>query len=177
MKKFFSGAKRFGFSESTIAMLVVAIAVMFITLGGFGVFYFIEWQRTALLKKLKIPTEVFKKLDVKQQSNLQNILMADEKLLCTLHPYVGKNVLQKELNNFQISSLEKFELPSEDMTWYLLFFSDSKLTRAYLVEGYSQMFIKADAPKCASANGSYFVETKRTPSGDSKELTLILNRR
>jgi len=177
MNKNFTRAKRFGLSESAIAVIAVAIAIVFVILGGVGFFYFTEWRRAVVLKNLEIPTEVLGRLNVTVHSYVGNILVAEEKLLCALHPYVGKNVLHKELNSSQIASLEKFELPSEDMTWYLLFFSDSELTRAYLVERYSQMDLAEGAPQCVYAKDSYSVETRRMPSGESKELTFISNKR
>lgn len=172
MNKNSTRAKQFRLSKSTMAV----IAILFAILGAVGSFYFTEWRRATVLKNLEIPTEMLGRLSVKTHSEVGNILAGGEKLVCALHPYVGKDVLHKELNSAQIASLKKFELPSEDMIWYLLFFSDSALTRAYLVERYSQMDLAEGAPQCVYAKDSYFVETRRMPSGESRVLTFISNK-
>ena len=177
MKNLFLLCKRAVLGESVLGFASIAIAFIFVVLGGFGFFHFNEWQRAALLKKLEIPPEVLGRLNATTPGYVGDILVAGERLLCTLHPYVDKSALRKGLNSSQIASLETFELPSEDMIWYLLFFSDTELTRAFLVEKYSQMHLAAEMPQCVNGKDSYIVETKGTPSGESKELTFISSKK
>jgi hypothetical protein len=73
----------------------------------------------------------------------------------------------KELNEEQRRSTPKDRLPSEDGLWYLIFFSETRSTRIYLIENAAIDGIESDSDQCVGERGSFEVIKKNPRTSGS----------
>lgn len=151
--------------------LVVGLVVA--TALGIAIYSFSEHQKSVSLQEQPLPTDLFEKLNVTDAKPVGNILTTEETTVCVLGEYENKDVLHKELNSSQRISLAKLDLPTRDLTWHLLFFSESDLSRIYVLEKYSQFALAVGSPSCLSRKDKYFAQSTRVSDGEIRTLIFV----
>jgi hypothetical protein len=109
------------------------------------------------------------KLSVVSKTPVAELVIKDEVLVCWILPYYGIEQLKNELNSSQYTALSTTELPSEDLTWYLLIFSKDNLSRINLIDQYSQFEIEPSSGHCFSKSDSY----QARPSNSAMKINFL----
>lgn len=118
-------------------------------------FFLSESNRESLIKSYAIPMSMLEKLRVTSKTKIAELIAEDEILVCWMLPYHGVDQLKYELNSSQKLALLSTELPSEDLTWYLLIFSKTHLSRVNLISQHTQIELEPSDRHCFSKIDSY----------------------
>ena len=133
-------------------------------------FVYSEWTRKKLLDSYQASPTF---LNSFRNGNLQSvgeILRPGEILVCAIDAY-GTTESLPSLNSSQRRSLKKDKLPSEDMTWYLIFYSQNKAERVVLMERYGDSGIRLIESGCYDRTVRFSVSQVES-KGEVKELAV-----
>lgn len=150
-----------------------AVALAFAVVISISTYFFMEWRRMNLIPVHRLSIEMFDKFNVAEPKSVGGVFEANETRVCALGEYGRKENLFKELNDAQRGSLTKLDVLSEEFTGHLLFFSDSSLKRAYLVENHTQFNLAADKTYCYGSRDTYSVMSTRLPHVEIRKLTFV----
>ncbi len=152
--------------------VIFALAAL-VAIALIGPFLFTEWERLRLLKSYSAPGDLLAILRESGTKELSSLVKSDETTVCTLNSYGSLNDLSG-LNDKQKASLPKEKLPSEDGMWFLLFFSNEKVSRVFSIRGTETPQLISSASKCVNAS-SRFVVSRRVSEIGETEINFILN--
>jgi len=130
-------------------LLLVAAIPLFIVWYG-------EKERKDLMRDYQVPQIFLARIIALQQMPVKKLMEPGEVLVCAVGSYSGVEG-RNELNEEQRRSTPKDKLPSEDGLWYLIFFSETRSTRIYLIESAAIDGITNDSDRCVEENGSFEV--------------------
>jgi hypothetical protein len=148
--------------------LWIVVTILLLTSVPVALFLFEEWQREKLLH---IYSSAAASENFPMQSGVwdtKQLLQSNEVLACVIGSYGSAEDLI-ELNTRQKMSLPKSKLPSQDGSWYLLYFSEQQVERIALHPGIKSNVAFANQscgdqasnfsilPRPASAGGSELV--------------------
>jgi hypothetical protein len=142
----------------TVALLIlIAISV--------AAFVYEEVRRAHLLKSYEAPAELIGQLRTTGVQSVSALIKSDESMVCLMDGYGAAERLP-HLNDRQRDSLPKSILPSEDMTWYLIFLSGDHYRRIYLLDRYGDQGIEVSASGCLTPADSLLVTSSNQPDGN-----------
>ncbi len=108
------------------------------------------------MRDYEVPQVFLARIIALQQMPAKTLMDSGETLICAVGSYSGVDG-RKELNEEQKLSTPKDKLPSEDGIWYLIFFSETRSTRIYLIENAAINGITNDSDGCVGGSGSFEV--------------------
>ena len=146
----------------------LAIAIPFL------IFLYGEKEREQLIIRYEEPVGGFlKNILNKREGNLNLIMKDNEVIMCAIGGYGSVDQLA-ELNAKQRDSLPKENLPSVDMAWYLLFFTNDSISRVYLIDNVQfGVFIDRKGDACASRKDGFSVQAIENTNGNLKNILNI----
>lgn len=127
-------------------------------------FVYSEWSRERILDSYRAPANFildFRKLGIRSAAEL---MAPTETLICAVDAYGNPEAIA-DLNASQRRSLSKDELPSEDMTWYLIFYSQKQAQRVILMEQLGDNGIRLIGSGCYDQSAKYIVSRAEQKSG------------
>lgn len=130
--------------------LLLAAAIPFL------IIWYGEKERQDLMRDYQVPQIFLARVIALQQMPVKKLFESGETLVCAVHSYAGVEGVE-ELNEEQRRSTPKDKLPSEDGIWYLIFFSETRSTRIYLIESAAINGITNDSDRCIGGDGSFEV--------------------
>lgn len=142
----------------------IALGSAILVIIGIVVFVYEEVRRAHLLKSYEAPSELIKQLRMPGVKNISSLTKNDESMVCLMDGY-GMAEHLSQLNDRQKRSLPKNILPSEDLTWYLIFLSEDKYTRIYLLDKFGDQGIDASEGGCLTLVDSLLVTPESRPDG------------
>ncbi len=116
-----------------IVLLIVCLCIGAPLVALLGFFYS-EKQREKIFASYRAPSSIISFLASEGERSVATLMMPNESVVCAIDSYASIDNLS-DLNFEQRHSLPKEKLPSEDLTWYLLFFSQERIERVYWIEG------------------------------------------
>lgn len=116
-----------------------------------------EKERQYLMRNYQVPQIFLARIIALQQMPVKKLMEPGEVLVCAVAPYARGVEGRTELNEAQKRSTPTGILPSEDGLWYLIFFSETRSTRIYLIENAAINGITNDSDRCVGENGSFEV--------------------
>lgn len=142
-------------------LLLVAAIPLFVVWYG-------EKERKDLMRDYQVPQIFLARVIALQQMPVKKLMEPGEVLVCAVSSYGGVERV-RDLNATQKRSTPKDKLPSEDGLWYLIFFSETRSTRIYLIENAAINGITDDSDACIGEGGAFEVigsEPRDTGSPD-----------
>lgn len=127
-----------------------------------------EWQRSRLLATYSFPPGLRKALAEPGVGPLSAIAAENEILVCALDSYSSAADLH-ELSVEQRLSLPKELLPSEDGTWYLLFFSERRIERIFASRFSNGELLRTSDNRCSDIDRGFRI-SRSNHNGGSSEL-------
>lgn len=115
----------------SVAILLV-ISLLFILTST----VFIGWSEFSSmrhLKQLRSESQIPKELTNLGLHSLTSIFAANEDQICVFHSCTGIREVP-EMSPVQKQATKHLELPSEELTWYLIAFQGDRITRVLLVD-------------------------------------------
>jgi hypothetical protein len=140
-----------------VLLLLVLILILFVV-GGL---FWPEYSRSQLIIKYTAPRELIEKLNESEQLNSRSLLLPIENKICAMGSYGYAENLEG-LNSSQLESLPKEILPSEDLTWYLIFLSEMKAERIYLI---GEAGLQLIGSGCIDSGDEIFLTTRQESNG------------
>jgi hypothetical protein len=137
-------------SRVILGGLLIAAAAPFL------IIWYGEKGRQDLMRDYQVPQIFLARVLALQQMPVKKLFEPGETLVCAVHSYAGVEGVE-ELNEKQRRSTPKDQLPSEDGIWYLIFFSETRSTRIYLIESAAINGITTDSDRCVGVDGSFEV--------------------
>ncbi|MDX1253002.1 MAG: hypothetical protein IDH49_12270 [Gammaproteobacteria bacterium] len=129
--------------------------------------FFIVWygekERKELMRDYEVPQIFLARIIALERTPAKTLMESGETLICAVGSYSGVE-RKKELNEKQKLSTPKDKLPSEDGVWYLIFFSETRSMRIYLIENRAIAGITNDSDGCIGESG-YFEVIRKEPRG------------
>ena len=154
---------------AVVSVPIIAIAVLF------ALYSFDEWRDANRLKELRMPSAIFSLISRPGVRPISEILMPGERSLCVLPEYVSVDGLKGKVSSAQYFAISKERMPHRDIAWYIIFLSEEKVSRAYVV---SQLRLDPPVAACRSSdaafevndgNGKKDIDTRSTFSLQKKE--------
>jgi hypothetical protein len=130
--------------------LLLAVAIPFL------IIWYGEKERRDLMRDYQVPQIFLARIIALQKMSAKTLLEPEEVLVCAVNSYAGVDGI-KELSEAQKISTPKDKLPSEDGLWYLIFFSETRSTRIYLIENAAVNGITDDSDTCVGEGGAFEV--------------------
>lgn len=139
--------------------IIAYIAIGLVALIAIATVYFFytEAKREDLLRSYKAPPGFVESIHQLKGQEARKLMEKSESLLCALGSY-GRSSELVNLNESQRASVSEIELPSEDMTWYLIFLTESRVSRVYLIEMYGTFGLSLDKTVCITGQGSFQIK-------------------
>jgi len=125
-----------------------------------------EKERQDLMRDYQVPQIFLARIIYLQKMPVKKLMEPGEVLVCAVGGYGSVEGI-KELNEEQRRSTPKDRLPSESGLWYLIFFSETKSTRIYLIENAAIDGIENDSDQCLGEHGSFEVIKKNPRTSGS----------
>lgn len=144
-----------------ILAIVLLTAIAYFPL----VFMHSEWTRKRLLNSYQAAEDFTRTLRIPGSSNVEKLLKPREVLVCVIDAYGSPESL-KELNQAQRQALSKEHLPSEDMTWYMIFYSRERAERVVLFDLYGDSGLRLVNAGCFDRTGTYIVARGKKSSSE-----------
>lgn len=137
----------------------------------FFVFWFGETKRKQLITAYQAPQAFLDDILSKGGGAVSAIMKNNERVVCAIDGY-GRVDSLSALNDRQKLSLPKDNLPSEDLAWYLIFFTNDSVSRIYLIDDV-KLAGNVDGPgkECVDREGQFFVLKKEF----NGEIAYVLN--
>ncbi len=129
-------------------LLAAAIPIFIVWYG--------EKERQDLMRNYEIPQRFLSRVIALQKVSAEKLMEPGETLICAVNAYAGVGGV-KRLNETQKLSIPKDKLPSEDGIWYLIFFSETRSTRVYLIENAAVDGLTDDSDVCIERGGVFEV--------------------
>jgi hypothetical protein len=126
----------------------ILISVFFIILIPPLLFTYEEYNRARLLDKYEAQPDYIESLLSLKSGDVGLLMRDQEVLVCVIDGYADAQDIQ-DLNQQQRQSIPKSKLPSEGLTWYLLFFKDTQVSRIYLFDHSSSIVFNSASKACA----------------------------
>lgn len=150
-------------------LLLGALAALgvLLLLSAVGSFLWSEHVRERDLETYRAPGELVNRLRQVGAGKVAELLRPGEVLACVLGAYQRPDVLQAALGKERTEELRNMRLPNEDGTWYLIFLSDSKVTRVHLMDREGHLGVELAAEGCHGPNASFRSEQVQLEAGES----------
>lgn len=166
--------------KSKIPLLPFA-AIMGVMLLAAVISVFIFWHgeraRYQLLTAYQVPPEFLNDIFARGSGSVSEILSLNENVICAIGGYGNVDSLVL-LNEKQRTSIPKANLPSEDLTWYLLFFSNDSVSRIYLMESATLGGnVGATGAGCVDREGRFVILKTPSANGGSQFVFNLTNKR
>lgn len=142
-------------------LLVAAIPYLILFFIEYG-----EKERQDLMRDYQVPQIFLARIIYLQKMPTKKLMGPGEVLVCAVGGYGSVEGI-KELNEEQKRSTSKDRLPSEDGLWYLIFFSETRSTRIYLIENAAIDGVTSDSDQCVGERGSFEVIKKNPRTSGS----------
>jgi hypothetical protein len=110
-----------------LLVIVVATLAASVTLIGWN-----EFKRTRQLDRLSRETQVPQALIDLGERPLVSLFGPVEERVCVLHPYTGNRGIEA-MSPEEEQAVRRLDLPSEDLTWYLVAFQGKAVARVLLI--------------------------------------------
>lgn len=142
------------------------------------IFWYNEARREQLIAKYEVSPNFLEFILKKKKGEMSLIMEKDEVLVCAISGYGNVDKLS-QLNSPQKSSIPKDKLPSEDLAWYLLFFTKDSASRVYLIDSEKiEGAYDSGGAGCVSREGQFSILSVRDENGSLRNtLTLSKGRR
>lgn len=154
-----------------VGLLIVVVAMVVL------IFLFGEWQRSEMLKSYEMPHALMEQIISAEHGVVGALMSEHETMMCAIDGY-GDVANISSLNAKQKNSLPKEKLPSEGLTWYLLFFNDGSISRINLV---GTMELGADTRDteagCVNRNGYFEIQKRLDKNGNNEFVMFITSER
>jgi hypothetical protein len=121
-----------------------------------------EIRREYLFQKYLPSEHQVRALSMAGNFPISSIMQAGEVKVCSMNSYSRPDELT-DLTEKQKQSLSKSETPSEDGSWYLLFYSIDKINRVILIRNIKPPIL-LEAQNCGAANSFFSISEKMDPS-------------
>ena len=132
---------------------IVGVSIFAISLL-FALYFIDEWRDGRRFEELRMPSVVLSQISRRGVRLISEILMPGETNLCVLPEYVSVEVLKGEVSSAQFSALSRERFPHRDIAWYMIFLSEERVSRAYVV---SQLRLDPPAAACRSRDAVFEV--------------------
>lgn len=142
---------------------LVALVGVILVVAAAGQFFFSEWRREQLLRQYAPDSALLEAVRKVGVHDLSTILRGSETVVCSLGGY-GRVDDLAGLNSSQKESAPKSNLPSEDATWYLLFFSSDRLNRVAVFSNYGERGVLPEGDRCVSGDSRFVVKPGDEPT-------------
>jgi hypothetical protein len=139
---------------------IVLCAALGLAFAWAAHFVYEEARRSALIDQYRAGQPLTAELMAKQGHDVSGLMRPNERLVCVLHAY-GLAEDLGALSEHQRRSLPKRDLPSEDMSWYLLFFDERRVTRIHLFESAPAGAMEIEQAGCAPRGMRYWLQGER----------------
>jgi hypothetical protein len=162
------------FGTALRVFLWVVGAIFLLTSVPVTLFLYDEWQRERLLRTYSLTATG---ANFPNQTGLWNstlILQSDEVLACVMGSYGSAEDLI-ELNTHQKMSLPKSKLPSQDGSWYLLYFSERQIERIALHPGITSNVVFADQ-SCGDRASQFSISPRPAGAGGPELVISFLHK-
>ena len=110
-----------------LLVIVVAMLAASVALVGWN-----EFKRTRQLDRLSRETQVPQALIDTGERPLAPLFGSLEERICVLHPYTGNRGIEA-MSPEEEQAARRLDLPSEDLTWYLVAFQGKAIARVLLI--------------------------------------------
>lgn len=134
----------------------------------FFIFWYGEAKREQLIARYQATPALLEDIFAKKEGPAGALMNSLETVVCAIGSYGSVDELPL-LNTKQKSSLPKEALPSEDMAWYLLFFTSDAVSRIYLIDSAKlEGNVEGTGAGCIDRDGQFVVLETKELSGDTK---------
>jgi hypothetical protein len=139
-----------------IILLVALLLIAFLLITS-GLFFYQERRRVSLIENYEKNATYIFSLDLRNETKANALFKAEEILVCALSSYSSSNSIVA-LNEKQKQSLPKTDLPSQDLSWYLLFFKVDSISRIALISDEKFLFANESKVQCIGGNDELIVD-------------------
>jgi hypothetical protein len=152
------------------ALIAAGVLVTVVATSPFLIFWYTEAERARLIAEYEMPSAFLNEIVTKREGRMSSIMRGNEVIVCAIGGYGSVESLP-ELNVQQKNSLPKEKLPSEGLTWYLLFFTQDAISRVYLVGTY-ELAARVDdnGPQCIGREGAFSFLLEENGGGDYEKV-------
>lgn len=153
--------------------VILGVVLLAVTILVF-IFWYQERERDQLIVSYQVPPGFLEDIFARGRGPVSVILKPNETVICVIDGYGNAESLVF-LNKKQKASLPKANLPSEDLAWYLLFFSNDSVSRIYLINSTRLGGnVNATGAGCVDREGQFAVlKTQDAYYGNQFVLNLI----
>lgn len=152
------------------ALLLVSVIVVL-------VFWYGEVERKKLIDSYQASSQFLEHILSNRQGPVSALMNSDETTVCAIDGYGSVEGISV-LNAGQKHSLRKDKLPSEDLAWYLLFFTNDSVSRIYLIDKSSLVGgVEGANAGCIGREGEFVVMKTKEINGDAQYILNIRNGR
>lgn len=154
--------------KGVVAVCGGLIAVVVISIS---IFWCGEVERARLIRGYQVPSEFIENIVAKREGSVGLLMNGSEAAVCAIGGYGSANDLPS-LNSKQRASIPKDKIPSEDLSWYLLFFDDDSVTRIYLIDSVRLEGDVDGGSGCINKSGYFVVRVANEAGGVKHVLSL-----
>lgn len=135
-----------------ISLLLIAVFSVLVAVVAYE-----ELERNRLISGYTPPSGFVEKIIKIDKDVVDNHFHDDEILVCAINSYSKVDDIDR-LSVMQKKSMPKRSLPSQDMSWYLIFFSEQKVSRVYLINSELINGLTNDSAICAERGWHMSIE-------------------
>lgn len=151
----------------------IVFSCIFVSVPVF-IFLLSEYDRERLIESYRVPSHFYEKIFSVEKGYIFELLNSGETILCAVGSYGNVENLNI-LTSHQKKSLPKSRLPSEDMSWYLLFFNNEKISRVYMFDNQKlQASVNNNGAGCVRGDAPFFFSNKNNEAKKDYKFDYIL---
>jgi hypothetical protein len=150
-------------------LIIATCLLLGVPIYVIGSFLISEWHREILLKQYTPSEEVLMILRSTGTKSASTLLRDNEIMVCALGSY-GRTDELNDLTETQKVSLQKDSIPSEDGAWYLLYFTESSISRIFLIDS-GPSGIEIEGGHCVR-RAEFFTVSDRAAAQDGSRIHL-----
>jgi hypothetical protein len=158
------------FSGVLVGLLIAMVAIVIL------LFLHEERQRKELLVSYEMPNAFLEKMLSIENGSVSALMDGQETMMCAIGGY-GDVENISSLSEEQKSSLPKSKLPSEGLTWYLLFFNNNSISRIYLVDSTKLEITRDSETACVNRGAHFVIQKRQLPNGENDFVVHITSER
>lgn len=127
--------------RALVLLLIIAISLASASLALIA---WSEFNRSRHLDRLFRETSVPAELINPGNRPLASLFASSEERICVLHPYTGNRGIP-EMSSREKYAVRRLDLPSEDLTWYVVAFQGNAITRVLLLNEMTTSKLASDS--------------------------------
>lgn len=160
--------------RALVLLLILAISLAAVSLALIA---WSEFNRSRQIDRLFRETLVPAELITPGDRPLASIFAPSEERICVLHPYTGNRGIP-EMSSSEKHAVSRLDLPSEDLTWYVVAFQGDAVTRVLLFNEMTTSKLASDSMCFGRSDiGLIRVQDHPSTSPPSREVHFIKRER